>query len=219
MDRPNQKDKGPRFQPMVVRLLEGAAQYVSNARLDDGLVINEVVFAEARQPGAASALHAKWQNEGHCDRLSRDECAELARAGFKINKDPDGFWAWWREKRLSHLWLAVGSDGWRCTNAPHPSGKWNTISSFYNPILPHFNDYHVTPHTVIRESLVAGLTNLKNDVPEKVFGDQFLIIVKRLCDEAVHNMILDEGWLDDILTRVPGIDPGQLILSSGELLG
>jgi len=202
--------RGPRvtrIQPMVQRLLDNAPQYEPRARVDDGLAINEVVLVQRQQQGAASALHAKWQEEGFVDRLSRDECATLARAGFKIEKDRDGLWVWWREKKLSHLWLAIGSDGWRSTQAPHPKGQWKVIGSVYRPIIPYFEDYAVTPQTILREGLVTAVLAMHEHAPDKVFSEKFFAITKELCDEAVLGLATDQAWFDDIVQQVTMVEP------------
>lgn len=211
MNGGRQEDRGPpriRVQPMVQRLIDNAPSYEPRARVDDDLCINEIVMAKRQQPGAASALHAKWQEEGYVDRLSRDDCEQLSRAGYKVNKDRDGFWAWWREKRLSHLWLVVGPGGWQSTRAPHPKGaQWKLVGSVYQPILPYFEDYEVTPQTIIREGLILALTTIKEDVPDRIFGEKFFAVVKELCDEAVQSVNADQAWFDDILQQVPTVSP------------
>lgn len=219
MERDRMEGRGPsriRIQPMVQRLLENAPQYEPKARVDDGLAINEVTLVRRQQPGAASALRAKWQEENFVDRLSRDDCEALSRAGYKINKDPDGYWAWWREKKLSHLWLAVGPEGWKSTNAPHPRGQWKVIGNFYSPIIPYFEDYPVTPQTILRESLVLAVAFMRQNAPDKIFTEKFFAVIKELCDEAVFGLITDKGWFDNIIHQVMVTDPKILSQNEGD---
>lgn len=201
-DRSGRGFSGPRLQPMVQRLLDQAPNYEPRARVDDGAAINEVVLVKRQQPGAASALHAKWQAEGYVDRLTRDDCEALARAGFQINKDRDGFWTWWREKKLCHMWLAVGPDGWRSTTAPHPKGQWKVIGNVYAPTVPYFPEYPVTPQTIVREGLIVAVIFLRDHAPEKVFSEKFFSITRDLCDEAVLGLATDKTWFDDIVQHV-----------------
>lgn len=213
MDRDRTEGRGPsrvRIQPMVQRLIDNAPQYEPRARVDDGLAINEVILVRRQQPGAASALHAKWQEEGFVDRLSREDCEVLSRAGYKINHDrkwDDGYWVWWREKKLTHLWLAVGPEGWKSTQAPHPRGLWKVIGNVYNPVIPYFDDYAVTPQTILRESLVLAMTVLRQNAPDKVFSEKFFAVTKELCDEAVLGLITDKVWFDDIVQQVTVTEP------------
>ncbi len=215
MNRDRMEGRGPSrnriqrdqdLQPMVQRLIENAPQYEPRARVDDGLAINEVILVPRQQQGAASALHAKWQEEGFVDRLSPDDCEALSRAGFKVERDRDGFWAWWREKKLSHMWLALGPDGWRSTQAPHPRGQWKLLGNAYEPLLPYFEDYAVTPQMIVRESLVMALAVMRHHAPTKVFGEKFFAVAKDLCDEAVLGLITDQAWFNDILQQVPVVN-------------
>jgi len=212
MDRVQRPEgRGPsrevRLQPMVQRLLDNVSQYEPRARVDDGLAINEVILVPKQQQGAASALHAKWQEEGYVDRLSREDCEALSRGGFKINKDRDGFWAWWRERKLTHLWLAIGSEGWRCSRAPHPKGQWKILGNVYHPVIPYFPDYAVTPQAILRESLIVAVIAMHEHAPDKVFSEKFFAVAKELCDEAVLGLITDQVWFNDIVQQVTMVEP------------
>lgn len=207
-DRLDRGAPRPRISPAVQRLLDNAPSYEPRARLDDGLCINEIIHVRAQQPGAASALHAKWQFEGAIQNLTKDECEALGRAGYRVQKDRDGFWAWWREKRLSHLWLVVASEGWMSTNAPHPRGaRWKLIGSIVDPIVPYFPDYPVTPRSILREGLTLAMTAIQEELPATLPQDKFFAVAKELCDEAAMNLERDHEWLEDILKRVPTVNP------------
>ncbi len=190
--------------PMVLRLIANAPSYEPRAIVDDGLCINEVIYVQAQNPQASSVLHAKWQEEGHIDNLTEDEREALGRAGYHIKRDHDGYWAWWREKKLTHLRLIVATQGWMASQAPHPKGaNWNIIGSFTNPAVPYFDDYAVTPQTIVREGLTLAICNIRDRVPDKVLSEKFYATAKKLCDEAIQQLEGDGEWFNDIVSRTP----------------
>lgn len=194
----------PRFSGMVQRLLENAPSYESRANVDDGMGLNDTEVVPSRQPGAASVLHTRWQEEGPVVDLNRDECEELARAGFRINKDRDGNWSWWREKKHSHLWLVISEAGWYSTRAPQiKNAKWRLMLSFLNPVVPYFDFFPITPQNLLREGLTATLMVIRQEVPPSIFTDKFFAATKNLCDEAVANFELDRNWLGGIQEQAP----------------
>lgn len=198
------------FQPMIQRLLDSAPSYDARARTEDGLCVNETTRVAAVQPGAASLLHAKWQEEGSIDRLTREECAALARAGYRIQRDDDGHWVWWREKRICHLWLHVNESGWTTTSSPAIQGaKWKLIGSFSQPTVPYFDGYHITIQDLLREGLTTAIIAIREYTPTRILNDQFFGVCRELCDEAMQNMEIEADWVNHVifngmLTRVSG---------------
>lgn len=188
------------FQPMTNRLLDNAPAYDARARPDDGLCANETSRVPALQPGAASLLHARWQEEGSLDRLSRDECEALARAGYRIRHDEDGHWVWWRERRITHMWLHVNESGWATTSAPSLQGaKWKLIGSFARPTVPYFDGYAVDLQSLLREGLTTAVMLLLDYVPSRVINEQFFSVTRELCDEAAQNMEIETSWLSQVV--------------------
>lgn len=197
MDRRYDDRNLDNFQPMVLRLLDTAPSYDPRARQDDEQCTNETSLVAATQPGGTPLLHSKWQEEGYVDRLSRGECSALARAGYRIQKDGDGHWTWWREKRLNHLWLTVHESGWMSTSSSHVQGavKWKLLGSFSDPIIPYFDGYQITTMSLIREALTTTILALKEFVPDRVMSAQFFSVVRDLCAEANNNLDIDGDWL------------------------
>lgn len=190
----------PRFDPMVHRLLDNAPSYDIRARLEDGLCICETT--KMSSANNSLLLHSKWQEEGSLTRLKREECKALSRAGYRVRKDDDGYWVWWREKHLSHLWLTVGDGGWMTTSSPHLNGaKWNLIGSFIDPIVPYFEGYEITLQDILREGLTSAVTLLREYTPDKVFSAEFFAVAKELCDEALANLEITPEWVNDIIFK------------------
>lgn len=189
------------FQPMVQRLLDNAPAYDARARRDDTLCVGETSRVPAVQPGAASLLHAKWQEEGWIDRLSMEERSALARAGYRIQRDEDGYFVWWREKRISHLWLHINESGWLTTAAPSiPGAKWKLVGSFSQPTVPYFDGYEVTVEGMLREALTTVLTIIREYVPENVINPEFFGVARELCDEAVQNLEIESDWISEVIS-------------------
>jgi len=204
VDRKNQEEdrrsfRGD-FQAMTMRLLDNAPSYDARARMDDGLCVNETSKVAAVQPGAASLLHAKWQEEGPLDHLSREECSALARAGYRVQRDEDGYWTWWREKRLSHLWMHANESGWMVSSSSSIAGaKWKLAASFSHPTIPYFDGYHITVQDLLREGLTTSIMVIRDYVPERVINEQFFGVLRDICDEAIQNMELESDWVNQIL--------------------
>lgn len=201
MDHSNRNDRRSfrsEFQPMIQRLLDNAPSYDARARMDDGLCINETTKVAPSQSITSSLLHTKWQEEGSVDRLTREECDALARAGYRIQRDEDGLWVWWREKRISHLWLHVNESGWATSSAPN-GAKWKLIGSFSQPAVPYFHGYQIDIQDLLREGLTTAIIALREYVPSNVFNDQFFGICRELCDEAIQSMEIELDWVNHVI--------------------
>ncbi len=208
-DRPN-SFRRTRLGPMVSTLVENSSSYERNAMLDDGLCHSSVELVQAKQEGAVPALHAKWQQEGHVSDLTADERVELSRAGFRVHRDGEGYWAWWRERKYSHFWLALTREGWVMTKAPSIRGvRWKLIGSLTRPTIPLFENYTVTPESIIRESLAASMMIVTQEVPAKILEGQFFQVVKELCDDAIQTLNRDRETLDTLLSQVPVLNAAK----------
>jgi hypothetical protein len=196
--------------PMVQRLLENPAAYERDAIIDDGLCHYSVEYVPPRQDGAAPALHARWQAEDSLVNLTNDDRNALARAGFRVMRDPDGYWAWWREKKLSHFWLALTREGWVATKAPSPRGaRWKTLGSIERPAIPLFENYTVTPESVIREALATAMVAIAQEVPPAIIESNFFQVVKQLCDDTLQTIESNRNEFAAILAKVPVLNAAK----------
>jgi hypothetical protein len=188
----------------VLELLEAVARYEKNASYDTGEAIRTIVLVKPHRTGAVPALHARWQAEGHVHNLNTVESELLARAGYRIMRDSVGYYAFWRDRHVTHLWVAIKNQQWSYSHSPRLRGaKFMVASDIRNLELPLFAGYLATPETVLRESLISALPTFYRECPEFIHCDpKFLQVLRALCDHELE-YLRNNHWLLNTLKVIP----------------
>ena len=135
----NMLDPDHKLSGDVRRLTAKPSLYDQGAVINDGNELLSIKFVPSEQVGALPALHARWQHANTVQSPSKEDVAALTKAGFIVEDydDDTGPFCYYREKKISHLWVILGQAGWKWSKSRSiKAAKWNALTLSDRPAVP-----------------------------------------------------------------------------------